>query len=106
MSEDRKQTHFDYEDVMVGREVRCDDMTLRLEKFKLEVLHSKRLGLNYVQPTHIPGFTPMGFKKTRLPEETFAWLRGWYDQVKAEGRITQTESSAGPCMNQVRERES
>jgi prolyl 4-hydroxylase len=67
----------------------------------MEVLHGKRLGLNYVQPTHIPAFTPMGFEKRRLPEDTFRWLRGWYDQVKEEGRITKIEGSAGPCMNQV-----
>jgi len=94
--------HYDYEDKMITTDVQCDDMSLRLEKFKLEVLHSKRLGLNYVQPTHVPGFTPMGFEKRRLPEETFRWLRTWYDEVKAEGRITKTEPSAGPCMNQVR----
>lgn len=95
------EAHFNYDDPMVAKVVQCEDMALRLEKFKLEVLHSKRLGLNYVQPPHIPGFTPMGFDKMRLPEETFAWLRGWYDKVKAEGKINQTESSAGPCMNQV-----
>ena len=97
--------HFNYEDQMIAKEIQCDDMALRLEKFKLEVLHSKRLGLNYVQPTHIPGFTAMGFEKMRLPTETFAWLRTWYDQVKAEGRINRTESSAGPCMNQVGRRD-
>jgi hypothetical protein len=96
-----KSAHFDYDDKMVALDVQCDDMALRLEKFKLEVLHSKRLGLNYVQPTHIPGLTPMGFEKRRLPAETFSWLRTWYDDVKAEGRINKTESSAGPCMNQV-----
>ena len=98
---DVKPAHFDYEDQVVAKEVRCDDMPLRLEKFKMEVLHGKRLGLNYVQPTHIPAFTPMGFEKRRLPEDTFRWLRGWYDQVKEEGRITKIEGSAGPCMNQV-----
>lgn len=99
--ENEAQAHFDYEDQMIAKTVQCDDMTLRLEKFKLEVLHSKRLGLNYLQPTHIPAFTAMGFEKRRLPEDTYTWLRTWYDQVKAEGKINFTESSAGPCMNQV-----
>lgn len=102
---DEAQTHFDYEDQMIKKAIPCDDMSLRLEKYKLEVLHSKRLGLNYLQPTHIPGFTPMGFEKRRLPAETFHWLRTWYDKVKEEGKINMTESSAGPCMNQVSRRE-
>ena len=98
---DSKESHYDYEDQMMTREIQCDDMALRFEKFKLEVLHSKRLGLNYVQPSHIPAFTAHGFEKVRLPEDTYKWLKDWYDEVKAAGRITQVESSAGPCMNQV-----
>jgi hypothetical protein len=94
------ESHYDYEEKMIDREIECDNMALRLEKFKLEVLHSQRLGLNYVQPSRIPALTT-GFEKIKMPEKTFLWLREWYDRVKEEAKISQTETSAGPCMNQV-----
>jgi hypothetical protein len=58
----------------------------------------KRLGLNFVQPQIVPAVTDDGFRLMKLPQETFLWLKQWYDHMKT--LESEEESSAGPCMNQ------
>ena len=44
--------------------------------------------------------TKDGFKKTRLPQETYEWLRAWY-LAELSAANMETEEDGGPCMNQL-----
>lgn len=76
----------------------CADMYARFHDFSQYVWHTKRIGLNYVQPKIVPAVTHNGFYKQRLPEETYVWLKNWYDEQQRIDEIT--EHGVGTCMNQ------
>ena len=75
----------------------CANMMARFVAFSHKVWHTKRLGLNYVQPKLVPPVTT-GFEHIKLPAETYRWLKEWY--INEQRRIEESESSSGPCMNQ------
>mmetsp|Transcript_4231 Transcript_4231/g.4385 ORF Transcript_4231/g.4385 Transcript_4231/m.4385 type:complete len:450 (+) Transcript_4231:81-1430(+) len=77
--------------------IHCDNMDSRLYEFSHQVWHTKRLGLNYVQPQMVEAVTEDGFQLLKLPADTYKWLKEWYDEEKSKET---TETSAGPCMNQ------
>jgi hypothetical protein len=73
-----EQTHTDDgKMVFAESQLSCDDMEGRVTEFCMHVWHSKRLGLNYVQPQLVRSYTPIGFELRRMPEATFSWLRKW-----------------------------
>jgi len=84
---------------LVSASVSCDDIFLRFLEFAHYHWHHKRIGLNFVQPKIIRPVTETGFELRPLPESTFQWLREWY--MTEQMKQSETESAAGPCMNQV-----
>jgi hypothetical protein len=82
----------------VEQRVACEDMLLRFLEYSHSAWHVKRLGLNYVQPKLVSSYSEIGFEHRKVPQETYNWLKSWYDREQA--RIESSESSAGPCMNQ------
>lgn len=91
----------DYDPLAVRRVSCADgDLYFRFLEFSQHVFHEKRVGLNFVQPHLVRAVTNEGFVHTRLPPETFDWLRGWYVAEQARARERDIESTAGPCMNQ------
>lgn len=58
-----------------------------------------RYALNFLQPQVVRAVTSDGFKKMRVPAETFSWLRSWYDNEKVV-RGSSVETRAGPTLNQ------
>lgn len=83
---------------VAAEEHTCDNLKSRFAEFEYQVFFVKRLGLNYVQPQLVRAVTTDGFLHTRLPENTFKWLRKWYDLNKIDNNMV--EHSVGPCMNQ------
>jgi len=79
-------------------QISCDDMQLRFVEFSHNVWYEKRLGLNYVQPALVEGVTESGFDLRRLPEETYLWLREWFQKKQVTDSMV--EGPVGPCMNQ------
>eukprot|EP01038_Epipyxis_sp_PR26KG_P014712 gene14712-19776_t len=77
----------------------CDNMAVRMKQFTQTVWHDKRLGLNFVQPQVVRGYSELGFVHTQLPKETYSWLKAWYEQEQK--KLEEEESLAGPCMNQL-----
>lgn len=77
----------------------CKNMELRYIEFSHANFHEKRLGLNYFQPQVAEPVTKEGFKHIKLPNETFQWLREWYDREKVAR--DEIEGSSGSCMNQA-----
>lgn len=78
--------------------ISCDDMHTRLVEFTHQVWHDKRMGLNFVQPQLVRPVTDLGFEIRKLPEETYTWLKTWYDEQQRLAE--ELEGGAGPCMNQ------
>lgn len=76
----------------------CADLENRLAEFTHYVWHKKRLGLNYVQPKFVAPVTDEGFLKIKMPEDTYKWLKAWYDEALSEK--IDVETAVGPCMNQ------
>jgi hypothetical protein len=81
-----------------GQPISCDDLKVRLIEFTHNVWHEKRLGLNFVQPQVVRAVTHNGFEHRKLPEETYTWLKAWYDREQLNNEIV--EGGVGPCMNQ------
>ena len=76
----------------------CANMLERFTEFINAEWNVRRLGLNYVQPQLIEGYSEMGFTLQKLPADTYKWLKAWYDAQQQN--IEVTESGVGPCMNQ------
>lgn len=52
---------------------------------------------NYYQPNITPALTPVGFKKTRVPDELWNEILEFYSHNENKQRL---ESTIGPCVNQ------
>ena len=59
----------------------------------------KREALNFVQPKILPNFSPMGFSRSRLPDNIYQSIFNFWQSHNSSEQLM-TEHYAGPVMNQ------
>ena len=76
----------------MGTESHCITPNEAMFEFIYDSSMGKRHALNTVQPTVVHNYSDVGYALLPVPEETFAWLRKWYEE-NADKEVV--ESNAG-----------